>query len=123
MNKLKSYEIDAVVSKVLTSIHEERKKKQPNLTKESKKRLELEAKVNELKNEIASLNHQIFDLGRSVAKKCKTEHIRFDTGKGYSIQDESWKFQQQVRQEVILSQIVSDNLEEVIAKIVKQFAK
>ena len=122
MNKLKFYEIDAVVSKVLTSIHEEQKKKQPNLTKESKKRLALEAKINELKNEIASLNHQMFDLGKEVAKKCNTEHIRFD-GKEYSIQDESWKLQQQVRQEVILSQIVSDNLEEVIAKLVKQFAK
>jgi septal ring factor EnvC (AmiA/AmiB activator) len=123
MNKLKFYEIDAVVSKVLTSIHEEQKKKQPNLTKESKKRLALEAKINELKNEIASLNHQMFDLGKEVAKKCNTEHIRFDTDKGYSVQDESWKLQQQVKQEVILSQIVSDNLEEVIAKLVKQFAK
>ena len=122
MSKLKNYEIDAVVSKVLASIHEEQKKKQPNLTKESKKRLELSAKIDELKNEIASLNHQMFDLGKEVAKKCKTEHIRFD-GKEYSIQDESWKLQQQVRREVILSQIVSDNLEEVIAKLVKQFAK
>lgn len=122
MSKLKGFEIDAVVSKVLTSIHEEQKKKQPNLTKESKKRLELEAKINELKNEIASLSRQMFDLGKEVAKKCKTEHIRFD-GKEYSIQDESWKLQQQVRREVILSQIVSDNLEEVIAKLVKQFAK
>ena len=122
MSKLKNYEIDAVVSKVLASIHEEQKKKQPNLTKESKKRLELSAKIDELKNEIASLNRQIHDLGKTVAKKCKTEHIRFD-GEEYSIQDESWKLQQQVRQEVILSQIVSDNLEEVIAKLVKQFAK
>ncbi len=123
MSKLKGFEIDAVVSKVLASIHEERMKKQPNLTKESKKRLALEDKINELKNEIASLNHQIHELGREVKKKCNTEHIRFDTDKGYSVQDESWKLQQQVRQEVILSQIVSDNLEEVIAKIVKQFAK
>ena len=122
MSKLKNYEIDAVVSKVLALVHEERKKKQPNLTKETKKRLELSAKIDELKNEIASLNHQIYDLGKEVAKKCKTEHIRFD-GKEYSIQDESWKFQPQVKQEIILSQIVSDNLEEVIAKIVKQFAK
>ena len=123
MSKLKGFEIDAVVSKVLASIHEERMKKQPNLTKESKKRLALEDKINELKNEIASLNNQIHELGREVKKKCNTEHIRFDTGKGYSIQDESWKIQQQVRQEVILSQIVSDNLEEVIAKLVKQFSK
>jgi hypothetical protein len=122
MSKLKGFEIDAVVSKVLALVHEERKKKQPNLTKETKKRLELSAKIDELKNEIASLNNQIHELGREVAKKCKTEHIRFD-GKEYSIQDESWKFQPQVKQEVILSQIVSDNLEEVIAKIVKQFAK
>jgi hypothetical protein len=122
MSKLKNYEIDAVVSKVLASIHEEQKKKQPNLTKESKKRLELSAKIEELKNEIASLNRQIHDLGKTVAKKCKTEHIRFD-GEEYSIQDNSWRLQQQVKQEVILSQIVSDNLEEVIAKLVKQFAK
>ena len=122
MSKLKNYEIDAVTDKVMALLNEEWSKKQPTFTKENKERLALQAKIEKLEAELKELNDQAWTMTDDVRKKYKEKYIHFD-GQKYYVQDNNWKTKLSVRQEIILSQIKSDNLDETIAKLVKQFAK
>ena len=122
MSKLKSYEIDAVTDKVMGLLKEEWSKKQPTFTKENKERLALEAKINELETELQELRDLSYKMNEAIQKKYKDIYIYFD-GKEYYSQDNNWQVQSQVRQEIILSQIKSDNLDEIISNLVKQFSK
>jgi hypothetical protein len=122
MSKLKSYEIDAVTDKVMELLKEEWSKKQPTFTKENKERLVLEAKIEKLDAELKELRDQAWKMTEDVRKKYKDIYIYFD-GKEYHSQDNNWQVQSQVRQEIILSQIKSDNLDEIISNLVKQFSK
>jgi hypothetical protein len=122
MSKLKSYEIDAVTDKVMALLKEEWSKKQPTFTKENKERLVLEAKIEKLDAELKELRDQAWKITEDVRKKYKDIYIYFD-GKEYHSQDNNWQVQSQVRQEIILSQIKSDNLDEIISNLVKQFSK
>jgi hypothetical protein len=122
MSKLKSYEIDAVTDKVMELLKEEWSKKQPTFTKENKERLVLEAKIEKLDAELKELRDQAWKITEDVRKKYKDIYIYFD-GKEYHSQDNNWQVQSQVRQEIILSQIKSDNLDEIISNLVKQFSK
>ncbi len=122
MSKLKSYEIDAVTDKVMELLKEEWSKKQPTFTKENKERLVLEAKIEKLDAELKELRDQAWKITEDVRKKYKDIYIYFD-GKEYHSQDNNWQVQSQVRQEIILSQIKSDNLDEIISNLIKQFSK
>jgi hypothetical protein len=122
MSKLKSYEIDAVTDKLMELLRKEWTKKQPNFTKENKERLVLEAKIEKLDAELKELRDQAWKMTEDVRKKYKDIYIYFD-GKEYHSQDNNWQVQSQVRQEIILSQIKSDNLDEIISNLVKQFSK
>lgn len=122
MSKLKGYEIDAVTAKVMELLNEGWSKSQPTFTKETKERLALEAKIGKLEAELKELNDQAWKMTEDVRKKYKEEYIHFDGQKYYS-QNNNWQVQSQVRQEIILSQIKSDNLDETISNLVKKFAK
>jgi len=122
MSKLKSYEIDAVTDKVMELLKEEWSKKQPTFTKENKERLALQVKIDELETELQELRDLSYKMNEDMQKKYKDIYIYFD-GKEYHSQDNNWQVQSQVRQEIILSQIKSDNLDEIISNLVKQFSK
>jgi hypothetical protein len=122
MSKLKGYEIDAVTAKVMELLNEEWSKSQPTFTKETKERLALQAKIGKLEAELKELNDQAWKMTEDVRKKYKEKYIHFDGQKYYS-QNNNWQVQSQVRQEIILSQIKSDNLDETISNLVKKFAK
>ena len=122
MSKLKSYEIDAVTDKVMELLRKEWSKKQPTFTKENKERLALQVKIDELETELQELRDLSYKMNEDMQKKYKDIYIYFD-GKEYHSQDNNWQVQSQVRQEIILSQIKSDNLDEIISNLVKQFSK
>jgi hypothetical protein len=122
MSKLKSYEIDAVTDKVMELLRKEWSKKQPNFAKENKERLALQVKIDKLETELQDLRDLSYKMNEDMQKKYKDIYIYFD-GKEYHSQDNNWQVQSQVRQEIILSQIKSDNLDEIISNLVKQFSK
>jgi hypothetical protein len=122
MSKLKSYEIDAVTDKVMELLRKEWSKKQPTFTKENKERLALQVKIDKLETELQDLRDLSYKMNEDMQKKYKDIYIYFD-GKEYHSQDNNWQVQSQVRQEIILSQIKSDNLDETISNLVKQFSK
>jgi len=121
MSKLKNYEIDAITSKVLAMIKEENKKNQP-VFKETEERKKLKDKVDKLKEEEKALYAKIYKIDSEVKIKYNNPDIHFN-GTEYTVYDTGWKNREQVRQEIILSQIKSDNLDEMITKIVKEFTR
>ena len=122
MSKLKNYEIDAVTSKVLAMIKEENKKNQPVFTKENEERKKLKDKLDKLEEERRVLAAKMFDMDREIKVKYGNQDIIF-TNMEYIVHDNTWKITEPIRQEIILSQIKSDNLDEIISKLVKQFVK
>jgi hypothetical protein len=122
MSKLKSYEIDAVTDKVMELLKEEWSKKQPTFAKENKERLALEAKIEKLNAELQELRDQAWKMTEDVRKKYKEKYIHFDGQKYYS-QNNDWYTKVSIKQEIILSQIKSENLDETISNLVKKFSK
>jgi uncharacterized protein YihD (DUF1040 family) len=122
MSKLKGYEIEAVTDKVMELLKEEWSKNQPIFTKETKERLALEAKISKLNAELQELKDQTWKMTEDMRKKYKDVYIAFD-GKKYHSQNNNWQTKLSIKQEIILSQIKSDNLDETISNLVKKFAK
>ena len=122
MSKLKNYEIDAVTNKVLAMIKEENKKNQPVFTKENEERVKLKNKLDKAEEEIRVLKTKMYEMDNEMKVKYDNQDIHFSNME-YAVYDNSWRNVVPVRQEIILSQIKSDNLDEIISKIVKQFVK
>jgi hypothetical protein len=122
MSKLKNYEIDAITSKVLALIKEENKKNQPVFTKETEERMKLKNKLNKAEEEIRVLKAKMYKMDNEIRVKYDNQDIHFSDTE-YTVHDNSWRNTIPVRQEIILSQIKSDNLDEIIEKIVKQFVR
>jgi hypothetical protein len=122
MSKLKNYEIDAITSKVLALIKEENKKNQPVFTKETEERMKLKNKLNKAEEEIRVLKAKMYKMDNEMKVKYDNQDIHFSDTE-YIVHDNSWRNTIPVRQEIILSQIKSDNLDEIIEKIVKQFVR
>jgi hypothetical protein len=123
MSKLKGYEVEAVTDKVMALLNEEWSKNQPTFTKENKERLVLEAKIEKLDAELKELRDQAWKMTEDVRKKYKEKYIHFDGQKYYSQNSNNWQTKFSIKQEIILSQIKSDNLDETISNLVKQFSK
>ena len=79
--------------------------------------MKLKNKLNKAEEEIRVLKAKMYKMDNEMKVKYDNQDIHFSDTE-YIVHDNSWRNTIPVRQEIILSQIKSDNLDEIIEKIV-----